>query len=210
MWIAAAILAAVVTAVFIDNFLTRRSNHHRNTTEEEQRPVPRLISDQNTLRAYRFGKWTLDRNGCCAVAVYNALCLLEPGTPHRLSAVIRSLDTYLGYNAWGLLGGSPPAVGRYFRKRGFRVRFMTCVPRCDHAAVDACIRTSQVCIALFRHPGSLSMHYAAVRWNTETGCFDRYNYNGHEVSFDRYLNASGKHLIGIWCIGEPRADVDRT
>ena len=200
MWIILPILAAAAAAVVIDNYVTRRFNHRRNAAAEAARPVPRLIADQSTLRAYRFGKKTLDYNGCCAVAVYNALRLLEPEAEHRLTDVVRALDTYLGYNAWGLLGGSPPAIGRFFRGRGYRVRFTACLRRRGRASVDACVRASRVGILLYRNPGSLSMHYAAVRWDESDGRFEYFNRNGHAASLDRYLTDTHRQLLGIWVV----------
>ena len=199
-WILLACLSGLAAAGLLDSVLTRRKNYVRNRAAEDAAPHAWLIGRQETLTAFRFGKQTMDKNGCCCVAAYNAGCLLSLGGTHSLPDTIRHFDTYLGYNLFGFLGGSPWAIRGYFRRRGYRTVYRGFLFRRRRGDVDAFLRSAPVCIVLFKHRGSAAMHYAAVRWDADAGRFRTCNADTCIDSFAGQLRLCGRTLIGIWAI----------
>ena len=96
----------------------------------------------------RFGLKPMWYNGCGIIAVYNALLLLG------FQEDFRQITEYFerkGKMLWGLFGTKPWSIVRYFKKRGFGLRF--CRPKTAENGVYI--------IAVWnKRPG---MHYMAIK-----------------------------------------------
>ncbi|MDO4815577.1 MAG: hypothetical protein Q4A83_03100 [Bacillota bacterium] len=83
-----------------------------------------LIYNQNSekYRDVKYGKSTLGKSGCAAIASYNALEMLGMGIP--LSQIISDYERQFsrggGLLAGGRLGALPPDVRRFLKRRGFK------------------------------------------------------------------------------------------
>ena len=136
-----------------------------------QRDIPK---DQ-----WRYGFRSSAATGCGWIATYNALCLLDQqADPEEL---IRYFERQLPL-IHGNLGTTILAPAFFFKKKGYRVDWVSCNDK-----FDAMVNASDVCILFYRwhRKWQIGAHFVALH-RTERGI----------AAYNTYRNSRGADLYG--------------
>lgn len=156
-----------------------------------------LIYNQNygDVAKMRYGRKTMDYNGCEIIAIYNAAYLL--GKPMKIQDIAYDMEFY-GSLLQGEWGTDPFRIGSYMRLKGFTVE------KIDTTKIDSCTTEGTVFIISFFNSGynPFSMIHTIALVCNGNGSFTMYNRWSNSTQNDSPVNNTDKILRGGgWIVG---------
>ncbi len=175
------------------NIIAETNFHHNKKMEQtfSNFNSSGFITHQNNAKDFKFGLANSDFNGCGWVAVYNACKVL--GIDITISEIIKELDLF-ALNAYGLLGGNPFYVKRFFEKKGYEAKIHLNKNNFNTAA-----SSSQVSVIGYVWHNILDGgHYQTlVKHSSQANAFQFYN-SSYTKTMEQYITEkSDAHLFLI-------------
>ncbi len=199
-WLIVAVVAVcVVTVAVTDSITTRQRNYNHNINQSVSN-VSGFIEEQYLCSAFRFGKSTIDNNGCGCIAAYNAMVIL--GEQMSFPDTIKWFDNYFGYLFWGYCGTNPFDIGLFFKAKGYRITVVDL--HCFFTDRDVIAKNAKANIVLYRGKG-LVYHYVAYSYDAKKKLFIFHNPHYECTSIVNFLNyiyskTGNATLYGTWHI----------